>query len=58
MVGEYHGDPSRVKEAFSASDPRELNETPGFLGAWSLVDSKSGEALTMTLWETEEAMLR
>jgi heme-degrading monooxygenase HmoA len=56
-VSRYHGDPGKVKEAFSAPSPSELNDIPGYLGAYSLVDEKSGKAITMTLWETEEAML-
>jgi heme-degrading monooxygenase HmoA len=55
-VSRYHGDPGKVKEAFSTQTPPELDEAPGFLGVYSLVDEKSGKAMTITLWETEEAM--
>lgn len=57
-VSRYHGDPGKVKDAFSAPNPPELDEVPGFLGAYSLVDEKSGKAITITLWETERAMPR
>ena len=55
-VSRYHGDPGKVKEVFTAPSPAELGQTPGYLGAYVLVDEKSGKAITITLWETEEAM--
>ena len=56
-VSRYHGEPGRTEEAFAAPSSRELQEAPGFLGAYALVDHKTGNAMTITLWETEEAML-
>lgn len=55
-VSRYHGEPGKVKEAFSTSHPPELDKAPGFLGVYSLVDEKGGKAITITLWETEKAM--
>lgn len=57
-VSRYRGKPGQVKEAFSKPDPPELHEVKGYRGAWVLVDEESGRAITMTLWESKEAMER
>jgi heme-degrading monooxygenase HmoA len=35
-----------------------LNQMDGYEGSYFFVDHKSGKALTITLWESEEAMQR
>lgn len=55
-VATYHGAPGRVKEgtrAISEITP-DLQKMPGFQQAYLFVDSKSGKAYTLSLWDTEE----
>lgn len=50
--------PERVDEAlswFEQSALPQAESTPGFAGALELFDRETGQALTVTLWETAEA---
>jgi heme-degrading monooxygenase HmoA len=35
-----------------------LNQMDGYKGAYAFIDRQSGKAITITLWESEEAMQR
>ncbi len=57
-VSTYKGSPGRSVEA-----SRQIEETTdrlramtGFAGAYLLIDNTSGKALTITLWDSAEAM--
>lgn len=56
-MSKYRGDPEMVIEPFTGEVPRELQASPGFLGVWTLADRAIGSAVSMTLWESEAAML-
>lgn len=57
-ISTYKGSSARAVEA-----SRQIEETTdrlqamtGFVGAYLLIDASSGKALTITLWESAEAM--
>jgi heme-degrading monooxygenase HmoA len=55
-VSSYQGSPEQVDRA-SANLPEDaLREMSGFERAYLLIDRESGKALTVTLWESEEAL--
>ncbi len=58
-VSMYRGDPAKIDEGLDHAResilPR-VQEIDGFEGVYYLVDRESGKALTITLWESEEAM--
>jgi heme-degrading monooxygenase HmoA len=58
-VSTYRGDPAQIDQGLDYARenilPR-VQEVAGFEGVYNLVDRESGKALTMTLWESEEAM--
>jgi heme-degrading monooxygenase HmoA len=56
-VSRYRGKPGQAGEAATAPNPPELEAVPGFLGVWVLVDHDSGDTISMTLWESEQAMV-
>ena len=55
----YQGPPDHIDEGVRYAQenilPR-VQEVEGFKGVYLLVDRQSGKALTITLWESEEAM--
>lgn len=55
-VGSYQGAPGKVKEGGRVVNEitPAMQEIQGFQRAYLLVDGKSGKALAMSLWETEE----
>lgn len=56
----YQGLPNKVadgRRAFAEVTP-ELQQMPGFQRAYLLVDPKSGRAITLSIWNTEEEMTR
>jgi heme-degrading monooxygenase HmoA len=56
-VSTYHGKPESVNRGIQASkEMREVEQMQGFVRAYLLVDRKTGKAMTMTLWESEEAV--
>ena len=58
-ISVYRGSPDRIDEAIRYGQeqilPR-LEQMEGFEEAYFLVDRLSGKALSITLWESEEAM--
>ena len=54
-VSRYRGDVAELKAGFEAIH-EELEHLDGFVQAYFLVDEKTGHALSMTLWESAEAM--
>jgi heme-degrading monooxygenase HmoA len=58
-VSTYQGDPGQIDEGLNYARenilPR-VKQVDGFEGVYYLVDRESGKALTITLWESEEAM--
>jgi heme-degrading monooxygenase HmoA len=58
-VSTYQGDPAQIDEGLNYAResilPR-VQQVDGFEGVYYLVDRESGKALTITLWESEEAL--
>jgi heme-degrading monooxygenase HmoA len=58
-VSTYQGDPGQIDAGLSYARenilPR-VQQVDGFEGVYYLVDRESGKALSITLWESEEAM--
>ncbi len=58
-VSTYQGDPGRIDEGLEHARknivPR-AQQLDGFRGLYYLIDRESGKALSITLWETEEAL--
>ena len=54
-VSTYTGDPDKLVEVFQVATEG-LKQLPGQAGAYFCVDREGRTALTMTLWETEEAL--
>ena len=58
-VSAYRGDPAQIDKGLDHARenilPR-VQQIEGFEGVYYLVDRESGKALTITLWESEEAM--
>lgn len=55
-VSTYDGSPDKVEEGIQTVHEIFIQQEPGFKGAYFLVDRKSGRAMTITLWESEEAV--
>lgn len=49
------GDPDKIVEGFKSVIPQ-LEAMDGFSHALFLVDPQSGDAMTITVWDTEEAL--
>ena len=59
-VSTYQGPPDQIDEGVRYAQENivpTLQEVEGFEGVYLLVDRQSGKVLTITLWESEEAML-
>lgn len=58
-VSTYRGDPAHIDEGLERARedivPR-VRQLDGFEGLYYLVDRESGKSISITLWETEEAM--
>ena len=58
-VSTYLGDPAQIDQGLNHARenilPR-IKQVDGFEGVYYLVDRQSGKALTITLWESEEAL--
>jgi heme-degrading monooxygenase HmoA len=54
-VSRYKGDASRLREGFD-SVASELERINGFADALFLTDPESGRAVSITLWESREAL--
>lgn len=54
-VSTYSGDPDKLVAGFQGSIEG-IKQLPGQAGAFFCVDREGGKALTMTLWETQEAL--
>ncbi len=58
-VSTYQGPPDQIHEGIRYAQenivPR-VQEVEGFEGVYLLVDRQSGKSLSITLWESEEAM--
>ena len=58
-VSTYLGDPAQIDQGLNYARenilPR-VKQVDGFEGVYYLVDRQSGKALTITLWESEEAL--
>ncbi len=59
-VSRYHGSPGMVQEGARVVQDitSELQQMPGNQGGYLLVDGRSGEAVSISLWGTEEEMHR
>jgi heme-degrading monooxygenase HmoA len=58
-VSTYQGPPDQIDEGVRYAKENivpSLQEVEGFEGVYLLVDHQSGKVLTITLWESEEAM--
>ena len=58
-VSTYEGSPDRMQEGISHARERILpavRNIAGFSGALFLADRETGKALSITLWESEQAM--
>ncbi len=58
-VSTYQGDPGQIDQGLAYDLENilpKVNQIDGFEGLYYLVDRESGKALSMTLWESEEAM--
>ena len=57
-VSTYRATADRAEEAISAfgSSVDQIREMQGVQGVYLLVDRESGKAMTITLWENEEAV--
>jgi heme-degrading monooxygenase HmoA len=57
-VNEFSGTAQQVEDSVRDTEriSRQLEELPGSLGMFYLVDPEDGKALAITLWESEEAM--
>ncbi|MEU2433183.1 MULTISPECIES: hypothetical protein [unclassified Streptomyces] len=56
----YQGSPVPAEGDLSASSEavvKQVQDVPGFVGVYYLVDRASGKAVSLTLWEDEQAML-
>lgn len=54
-VSRYRGDAERLRQGFEAVTP-ELETVEGFARAFFLADRGSSRAMSITLWETAEAL--
>ena len=54
-VSTYTGDADALVKGFEAAR-LELEKIEGFTNAYFCVDREAGKALTMTLWESEQAL--
>jgi heme-degrading monooxygenase HmoA len=54
-VSRYHGDVTALRAGFEAIHS-ELQQLDGFVQAYFLVDEDRGHAISMTMWESEDAM--
>ena len=54
-VSTYRGDPDRIVEGFTAvTEP--LEAIDGFSHAYFMVDRESGRGMSITIWDSEEAL--
>ncbi len=54
-VGTYQGDAEQLREGFERqTDP--LEQVDGFERAYFLIDSDSGKGMSITMWESKEAL--
>jgi heme-degrading monooxygenase HmoA len=59
-VSAYQGPPDQIDDGLRYAQENivpSLQVVEGFEGVYLLVDRQSGKVLTMTLWESEEALL-
>lgn len=57
-VSQYRGRPDRVEEGIRHVSGTDISGMEGFRGAYLLVDRQSGEAMTITLWDSPEVAQR
>ena len=58
-VSTYQGDPGQIDQGLAYDLENilpKVNQIDGFEGLYYLVDRESGNALSMTLWESEQTM--
>ena len=58
-VSTFQGPPDQIDQGLRYAQENivpTLQEVEGFEGVYLLIDRQSGEVLTITLWESEEAM--
>jgi heme-degrading monooxygenase HmoA len=55
-VSSYQGGPEQLDAAAARLPEQALQEMSGFECAYLLIDRQSGKAITMTLWESEDAL--
>ena len=54
-ISRYRGDAERIRAGFESVSP-ELERLEGFSQAYFLTNGEHGRAMSITLWETEEAL--
>jgi heme-degrading monooxygenase HmoA len=55
-VSTYQGSPEKVADGIRHVEQTSLDGMPGLKGTYLLVNRQSGKAITITLWESEEAL--
>jgi len=58
-ISTYEGDPGKVDEAIGMIEGQVMpaaKAIPGFSAGYWMVDRDTGKAISVTLWETEEAL--
>lgn len=57
-IGVWHGSPAELESWAARSEgvKESVSREPGSKGGFFLRDAESGKALTITLWESEEAL--
>jgi heme-degrading monooxygenase HmoA len=55
-VGRYEGDPSRIDDGTRFLSDNDVSQMPGNRGAVALVDRTTGRVLTITFWDSDQAV--
>jgi heme-degrading monooxygenase HmoA len=55
-IGRYNGDPKRIEDGTRFLSENDISQMPGNRGAVALVDRASGLVLTITFWDSDQAV--
>jgi heme-degrading monooxygenase HmoA len=55
-VGRYEGDPQRIEDGIRFLAENDISQMAGNRGAVALVDRASGRVLTLTFWDSDQAV--
>jgi heme-degrading monooxygenase HmoA len=55
-IGRYEGDPNRIEDGARFLSENDPSHMPGNRGALALVDRATGRVLTITFWDSEQAV--